>query len=145
MFGTTGVTDAASAIKFLLAGNAYATFVSGRTGARFTYHVEAPKTPGFKGWFVSVLDGPDNTHDYAYLGCIFDDKSFRHGRKSRIAPDAESVRAFAWVWASLQDGVLGGVEVHHAGRCGRCGRMLTVPESVETGLGPECARKGRAA
>jgi len=23
-------------------------------------------------------------------------------------------------------------------RCGRCGRVLTVPESVESGFGPEC-------
>ena len=31
------------------------------------------------------------------------------------------------------------VEVWHEGICGRCGRKLTVPESVERGLGPECA------
>ena len=26
----------------------------------------------------------------------------------------------------------------HEGRCGRCGRKLTVPESIEAGYGPEC-------
>lgn len=31
------------------------------------------------------------------------------------------------------------VEVWHEGSCGRCGRKLTVPSSIETGLGPECA------
>jgi hypothetical protein len=29
--------------------------------------------------------------------------------------------------------------VWHEGRCGRCGRKLTVPESIESGFGPECA------
>lgn len=28
-----------------------------------------------------------------------------------------------------------------SGRCWRCGRMLTVPSSIESGIGPECATK----
>ena len=31
------------------------------------------------------------------------------------------------------------VQVWHEGRCGKCGRKLTVPESLTSGLGPECA------
>jgi hypothetical protein len=43
-------------------------------------------------------------------------------------------------------GVLGRLlEVWHEGRCGRCGRALTVPESVERGIGPECWELRRAA
>jgi hypothetical protein len=29
-----------------------------------------------------------------------------------------------------------------AGRCKRCGRLLTDPVSVERGVGPECIKKG---
>ena len=29
--------------------------------------------------------------------------------------------------------------VFHDGKCGRCGRKLTVPESIQSGLGPVCA------
>jgi hypothetical protein len=32
-----------------------------------------------------------------------------------------------------------GTTLQHAGRCGRCGKTLTVPESKATGLGPDCA------
>ena len=32
------------------------------------------------------------------------------------------------------------LEVWHEGRCGRCGRKLTTPQSVETGFGPVCAQ-----
>jgi hypothetical protein len=35
----------------------------------------------------------------------------------------------------------GSVDVLHSGRCGRCGRTLTTPDSIERGLGPECAHK----
>ena len=31
--------------------------------------------------------------------------------------------------------------VRHDGRCGRCGRQLTVPSSIDKGIGPECATK----
>ena len=34
-----------------------------------------------------------------------------------------------------------GFDVHHEGKCGKCGRPLTVPESVKTGLGPICSGK----
>jgi hypothetical protein len=30
-----------------------------------------------------------------------------------------------------------------AGRCKRCGRLLTEPVSVERGIGPECVKKER--
>jgi hypothetical protein len=29
--------------------------------------------------------------------------------------------------------------VYHEGRCGACGRRLTTPESISSGLGPVCA------
>src|SRR5882672_9405186 len=33
------------------------------------------------------------------------------------------------------------IEIWHSGSCGRCGRTLTVPESVLSGFGPECINK----
>ncbi len=33
-----------------------------------------------------------------------------------------------------------GYKLVHEGRCGRCGRTLTVPESVTEGIGPECRK-----
>jgi hypothetical protein len=33
------------------------------------------------------------------------------------------------------------VEIWHEGRCCRCGRRLTVPESIYAGIGPDCAGK----
>jgi hypothetical protein len=33
------------------------------------------------------------------------------------------------------------VEVWHEGFCGKCGKRLTVPNSIEIGIGPDCIKK----
>lgn len=130
--------------NFLLAGNAVFTAVNPTTGNRFTYRVRAGEGEGAPK-FVAVLTGPDNGGDYTYLGCIFADGHFVVTRKSRISPDAPSAKAFGWLWGRLSAGKdLGPAEVWHEGRCGKCGRPLTVPESIETGLGPVCAGREAA-
>ena len=55
-------------------------------------------------------------------------------------PDADSFVALNWLVGKLAAGKLPDtVEFYHAGKCGCCGRTLTVPESIVTGLGPVCA------
>jgi hypothetical protein len=130
------------ALRFILAGNARFTLVSGKTGARFTFRVARAKDADRRLWFVSVLSGPNNEADFSYLGLIGDDRSFRLTKKSRASADAPSVRAFAWTLGRLVGSRdIADAQIWHEGRCGRCGRALTVPESIERGLGPECAGK----
>lgn len=117
-------------LKFMLAGKATFTIVSKKTGVRFTYRIAKNDL-----WFVSVLTSPDT---YTYLGTIFDNQAYRHGKKSTIGPDAPSAKAFGWFWSDVETSQ---VEFYHAGKCGRCGRELTVSESIESGLGPECATR----
>ena len=125
--------------RFALAGHAVFTLQSKKTGARFTYKVRAADSGPLH--FVQVLTGPDNTQDYRYLGFLRRGVYFHGGQKAKIARDAPSAKAFDWFWrhmaanASAPDSV----EVSHEGRCGRCGRPLTVPESVRSGFGADCA------
>lgn len=131
--------------RFMLAGNATFTIVSGKTGTRFTYKVRAKEVDGGSKTlhFVSVLTGADNENDFAFLGTIFDGVRFRHSPKSRIGVDAPSAKAFAWAFGRILANSLGtDASVHHEGKCGRCGRKLTVPRSIEVGLGPECENAG---
>ena len=124
--------------RFMLAGNATLTVQNPKTGNRYTYKIcqitneDGEKSP----WFVKVLTGEDNTSSYTYIGFIRDGK-FVCGRKSRISAEAPSVRAFAWLWRNADDP--SPAEVYHEGKCGKCGRKLTVPESIKTGFGPVCA------
>lgn len=140
---TAQFTDLAAARRFVTAGKALFTLVSERTGARFTFKVKlAPKRDenDRDAWFVSVLTGPQNTSDYTYLGMLLENGRFIDDRKLRIGLDAPSRKAFRWFWARVNAGSdLHECQVWHEGRCGRCGRLLTVPESIESGLGPVCA------
>lgn len=145
---------AEAALAFITAGNAYFTIRSQKTGQRYTYRVSKAKpNAGYCQWckaepcrcvppyFVSLLSGPENTSDYTYLGMIRD-RVFRLTRASKMNETSGPVRAFRWVYERLVRRELPPqTEIWHEGRCGRCGRMLTVPESVAAGIGPECAGK----
>jgi hypothetical protein len=131
----------ASARTFVFAGKATITLLSLKTGARFTYKVKRSKTNP-KLYFVSVLTGPDNEMDYHYLGTVFEDGHFRVTAKSTISHEAPSALAFAWFSKLLNHSTFPtGLEVWHEGKCGACGRKLTVPESIASGLGPECRNR----
>lgn len=142
-------------LAFVLAGRAVLTLRSVSTQKRYTYRVDrAPGEDAARPWFVKVLYGPDNTGDYTYVGLIrFGSISgpgaYEHGAKSRLRSDDPRSRAFDWFYRHIRASRLPpGCEVWHEGRCGRCARPLTVPESIARGLGPECAgiiTQGRAA
>jgi len=93
---------------------------------------------------------------------------YRHGKKSRVSEDAPSARGIAWFVKHLStiielraelakadmfakpevdlkvakvEETLNKLLYYHEGRCGRCARRLTVPESIINGIGPECAKK----
>jgi hypothetical protein len=140
---------------FVTAGNATLTIEvptewAANHGSKphYTFKVrkkEDRNNPNNSVYFVSILTGPDNTSDYKYVGLLNPNNgSVRTTAKS--AYDANSIpmrllnRSLACVWANNTDAIeAAGFKLHHAGKCGRCGRKLTVPESIETGLGPECA------
>jgi hypothetical protein len=94
------------------------------------------------------VNGSDNEHVFAYLGHVYNDVAgyrYTHGRKSKIGADSASAKAFDWFWrvvvAQRRSVDQWQIDVWHESRCGRCGRKLTVPESIESGFGPECLTK----
>ena len=123
---------------FVTAGKALFTVLNTRTGKRFTFKVnqkvnkDGSKSPHF----VSVLTGPENTTHYSYIGILAGGR-FIQTRKSRLSAGDIRVQAFAWLWRNA-DRLPEFVEVRHHNRCGKCARVLTVPESIDIGLGPIC-------
>lgn len=126
--------------QFVLGGNAIFT-VTGKTKS-FTFRAKKPKKPkGGPVVFVSVLTGPNNIRDYTTLGTIFDNVHYVHNKKrSPIGADADSAKAFDWLWNHI-DNLPACCQFRHEGRCACCGRTLTTPESIDRGIGPECASK----
>lgn len=142
--------------KYVLGGNATFTLRDQR-GAWITWKVKSAKANSDANWstqnqdrslyFVSALTGSDNESSYTYVGLLkqteFDGYEFKLTRKS---PDPATIypRKFREFWQLLEEGcqVHPRVEFWHEGACGMCGRKLTVPESIASGIGPECATKG---
>lgn len=138
-------TDIKSIKSFVLAGNASFTVKNDGTGKHLTYKVVKSETEdNLKDdvWFVTTLNGSDNETDFAYIGIIASG-GFRITKKSRFSEDAVSVKGFKWLWNNVTANreLPDNVKFYHSGRCGRCGRKLTTPESVETGFGPICMEK----
>lgn len=134
------MTDPKEIKTFCLAGNARITLVSKSTGARYSYRLRKPEQCTSPIHFVGVLTGENNEAHYTYLG-IIKNNEFSRTRKSKIGDEATSYKAFCFFWNHLQqrNTIHNGLEVWHEGRCGKCGRALTVPESIARGIGPDCA------
>lgn len=135
-------------LEFITAGKAIFTCRSQKTGNRFTYKVSAPKDVVKEEatlLFAQVLTGSDNTSDYSFFGCLRKVENkwyFATSPKSRIGAGAPSVVAFDYIIRNLSEGrEMAQLEIWHEGKCGRCGRKLTTPQSIEIGLGPECSQK----
>lgn len=122
--------------EYILAGKSFVTFQNPQTGNRFTYKVVKHKVDDI--YFVHVLTNSDT---YMFLGTI-KNFVFRYSPKSKIGKDAKSLIVFDYVFHHLGMGTLNTtIEIFHDGKCGKCGRQLTDPISVETGLGPYCRKK----
>lgn len=142
--------------EYIFAGNARFTLVSRKTGSRFTYRMKVRKRDVEDGlcdqsraYFISLLRGQNNDRDYAYVGVVKWPGTLWLTSASRMGRKAPAVIALVWFLDQVKlrnTGVLDELlEVWHDGRCGRCGRSLTVPSSVERGIGPECAGLRRVA
>lgn len=133
-----------SVIDFMLAGNATVTLHSRKSDKHYTYKVrkDSRKGPGSP-WFVNILTGPNNESDFHYMGIIPDGekKEIVWTNKSWVKSNSPSFMGFRYVFERLMKGIMPqDVAIYHDGRCGRCGRTLTTPESVLRGIGPECAK-----
>lgn len=135
---------------FILAGNAIVTLTGSER--RYTYRVQQGKPregdsaapDRTQPFFLQLLSGPDNTADYTYVGIVDQQTgAVRLTRASKLTRESQPIKAWDWAMRYLWAGkaLPAPATVHHAGRCGRCARLLTVPRSIETGFGPECAGK----
>lgn len=137
-------TDAEAAALYTMAGNATLTLTSRKTQQSYTFRVRAPhhQAENKPIRFVSLLTGPQNETDYTYLGLLRNGE-FNLTAKSKMTADSAPVKAFDFFNRNVINSKMlpAMLEVRHEGRCGRCGRKLTVATSIDGGIGPECAKK----
>ncbi len=141
---------------FVTAGKAYFTIEvpaafqqEHDTPAHWTFQIRHKEAKGqwAEIWFVSLLIGPDNWRNYQCFGMLNPETgTIRMTSKTTMTLNTWSVRilgrVLANVWADTTKRITdNGFDVHHMGKCGSCGRALTVPASIKSGIGPICAGK----
>lgn len=123
--------------RLTLAGNATVTIKSEKTGNHYTYKVKKAEDKDL--YFVSLLTGKDNNLDYNYIGIYTRNKGFTTTAKTRLSKGCTPIQAVDFFFKRINN-IPSGLKVYHEGKCCRCGRTLTTPESIEAGIGPECAK-----
>jgi hypothetical protein len=120
---------------FILAGHAIFTIESTRTGAWYTYKVNVSKKDNNL-YFVNVLTGDDQ---YIYMGMI------KNGvlsltKASKFTNESTCFKAFNFYFRNIIANIIHPeINFYHLGICGRCGRPLTTPDSINRGIGPVCS------
>ena len=118
--------------------------ISNPNNEHFTYKIKMKKLEKDSFWFIYLLTGPDNTSSYTYLGCYVPSiHGIRLTAKSKLPIDSKPVKVLTWAIKKVvnQEAIPEGYKIQHEGKCGRCGRLLTTPESITRGIGPECFSK----
>lgn len=131
---------------FLFAGNSTFTLRNSNSGNRFTFKLRKPKKVNDKlksvPFFLSIMTGSDNEKSYTFAGTLFDKFAYRHSNKSQLNAANPAIVVFSRFLNFLERNTLpASVEVWHEGTCGCCGRKLTTPESLLSGIGPACNKK----
>lgn len=129
-------------LPFITAGNATFTLVSNKINKRYTYKIRRDKKNDNL-FFVSVLFGQDNENDYRFIGFFYADSlELISSKKAHLPDDSPQFRMIKQYLdiISTKDELPHTCEFYPSGRCGRCGRTLTVPESIVDGIGPECRK-----
>ncbi len=129
--------------QFVTAGKAIFTATNVARGTRLTFKVEKPEI--FRGeFFAAVMKGTDNENDYLYVGMVKEGTLFLRETKGSKhhagSPEFEGLKLVLSIIAGRRPETPL-LDIQHAGKCGRCNRTLTVPESIASGIGPECAEQ----
>ena len=129
---------ATEAKAYLFAGKATITIKSLASGNHYTYRINK----SFDGhvFFVKVLCDSDQ---YVYVGILRskDEGNITLTQKSTMTQDTPAVKAFDYMLSHVQQNSIPNMlEIRHEGTCGRCGRQLTHPDSIDRGIGPECIK-----
>jgi hypothetical protein len=144
--------------KQVLGGNSTFTIVFGESVGRYTFKVKSNKKDRDSNWstgnqdkslyWVSVKIGPgDGYDDYLTIGRLVKnidgEYKFLPAHDKRNGKMHFAAVMFRSFWIPLENGcrLFPGWEFYHATTCCVCGRKLTVPESIVSGIGPECAGK----
>lgn len=125
----------------IFAGKSTFTIFNANTGNRYTYKVkQGVNNPD--AYHVMLMTGSDNNNDFTFIGTIFEKRKFNFYKNCRIDEKLPSIQGFIWflIKVATNQAIGEHVEMWHEGKCCKCGRKLTTPDSLKSGFGPECIK-----
>lgn len=128
--------DSESVREYIFAGKACFTLVNTIRGTRITYILKRSKRmPECIFVYVKI------NNEEKFMGCVWEETRFTLSKKSQVSDRSTEVLTMVWFMQHINHLTeYPNLDIYHDGCCGRCGKQLTVPESIATGLGPECAK-----
>lgn len=95
---------------------------------------------------LSLLVGPDNSSDYEQFAFVTEQRiTVWKGKRGGLNNPSKFERYAFILWEiAVNNEQFDGYELAVSKTCLRCNRTLTTPESIATGLGPECVKHARA-
>lgn len=126
---------------YVLAGKSCVILYNNSTGTSIKFWVIARTND--KGMVTAwwIYTNPEKTE---YIGFITKGMGLqlRHPDSTMVLSQKAGITAFEWFWPRLiRNQLPDTISVLHNGYCGRCGRPLTDPQSLITGIGPVCENK----
>jgi len=120
------------------------------TGTHRTFNIHTNIKGKYRGVrFVSLLTGPNNSRNYTSFAIVSDDRKRLFVFNSLRGHERSKPSKWESYACILECMLLGLSNDHYEGlgysisgsrRCARCNRVLTTPESISRGLGPECIK-----
>jgi hypothetical protein len=124
--------------QYALSGRATITLVNSITRNEFSYNIRQIKdmlAQPVRVWHVY--------HNKKYIGYINKTLYFILGADIPIElKTSQAVKVFAWAWERIHcNTVPKNIVILRSEYCGRCGRKLTEPISILSGIGPFCRKE----
>jgi hypothetical protein len=123
-------------LTFMFLGQAFLTIKSLKTNTHFTFRITSSRKSGNTHfvWVKSI------SNTFSYLGVVKNRNRFELTPSSTFNSRSMPYIAFKYLLgvALTKEAIPPLLEVCHTGRCGRCGRWISTPNSIDRGIGPEC-------
>lgn len=129
--------------SFILGGKSEFVLLNTKTENHFTYKVEKSENSMGKNVLASYYVRVQ--YEYGrmiYAGYLTVDAynciKYFQGTKGQFSETSQSIVVLLWFLQRQPIDIPDNMQCMHLGKCGRCGRLLTEPESIRTGFGPTC-------
>lgn len=124
---------------FIFAGNSAFTLTSKKTNVHYTYRIKQANNNNTT-YFINFNDNNKDTYA-GYVRKLNNTYKFFKGNAGALDELDEPIIALMWTIRHADDNDINNkIMIQHIGKCCKCGRPLTDPESIKLGVGPICAK-----